>query len=183
MKIKKEASMAKDPRIDALEMALKNETTERKFYLDNASRTNNPLGKAMFIQIADDELEHYERLKEIHKIWSEKGKWPETLTVNKTKVRGVIRDLRGKGPSAPATAPADSDDLKAVQTALEFEANGAAFYAAMRDKCDDAQERAFFNLLADIEHEHYVSLLDAEEFLRDPEGWYRRTERHSLDGA
>jgi len=175
--------MAKDPRIDALEMALKNETTERKFYLDNASRAKNPLGKAMFVQIADDELEHYERLMEIHKIWSEKGKWPEKLTVSKTKVRSVIRDLKGKGPTSPATAPADSDDLKAVQTALEFEANGAAFYAAMRDKCSDPQERDFFNLLADIEHEHYVSLLDAEEFLRDPVGWYRRTERHSLDGA
>ncbi|MEN6466947.1 MAG: ferritin family protein [Syntrophaceae bacterium] len=175
--------MANDPRMDALELALKNETTERKFYLDNGSRTKNPLGKAMFLQIADDELEHYERLKEIHKIWSEKGKWPETLTVNMTKVRGVIRDLKGKGPGTPAAAPADSDDLKAVQTAIEFEANGAAFYAALRDRCDDPKEREFFNLLADIEHEHFVSLLDAEEFLRDPVGWYRRTERHSLDGA
>lgn len=175
--------MAKDPRIDALEVALKNETTERKFYLDNASRTNNHLGKAMFIQIADDELEHYERLKEIHQIWTEKGKWPDTLTVTRTKVRGVIRELKGKGPTSPAAAPADADDLKAVQTAIEFEANGAAFYAAMRDKCTDPKEREFFNLLADIEHEHYVSLLDAEEFLRDPEGWYRRTERHTLDGA
>lgn len=175
--------MAKDPRIGTLELALKNETSERKFYLDNASRTKNPLGKAMFVQIADDELEHYERLQEIHKIWSEKGKWPEVLTVSKTKVRGVIRALKGKGPESPASAPADSDDLKAVQTAIEFEANGAAFYAAMRDRCTDPKERDFFNLLADIEHEHYVSLLDAEEFLRDPEGWYRRTERHTLDGA
>lgn len=175
--------MADDTKIDALRLALKNETIERKFYLDNAARTKNDLGKAMFIQIADDELEHYDRLKEIQKIWSEKGKWPETLTVNKTKVRNILRDLKGKGPGAPAAAPADSDDLDAVQTAIEFEANGAAFYAALRDKCSDPQEREFFNLLADIEHEHYVSLLDAEEFLRDPEGWYRRTERHSLDGA
>jgi rubrerythrin len=172
--------MAKDPRMDALELALKNETTERKFYLDNAARTNNPLGKAMFIQIADDELEHYERLKEIHKIWSEKGKWPEALTVTKTKVRGILKDLKAKPLEG---AKADAGDLNAVQTAIEFEANGAAFYAALRDQCSDPKERAFFNLLADIEHEHYVSLLDAEEFLRDPEGWYRRTERHSLDGA
>jgi rubrerythrin len=175
--------MAKDPRIDALELALKNETNERKFYLENAFRTRNALGKAMFVQIADDELEHYERLKEIHKIWSEKGKWPEALTVNMSKVRGIISDLKGKGQGAPAAAPADSDDLKAVQTALEFEATGASFYAALRDRCADPKEREFFNLLADIEHEHYVSLLDAEEFLRDPEGWYRRTERHTLDGA
>ena len=48
--------MAKDQRSDALELALKNEATERKFYLDNAARTNNPLGKAMFLEIADDEL-------------------------------------------------------------------------------------------------------------------------------
>lgn len=175
--------MAKDERIDSLELALKNEATERKFYLDHAQRTENALGKAMFLEIADDELEHFQRLKELHAVWAEKGKWPETvpLNVKKTKVRGIIGQHAGK--PAPASSPSNADDLKAVQIAIEFEANGASFYASLRDRSTDPKERDFFNLLADIEHEHYISLRDVEEYLKDPEGWFRRTERHSLDGA
>ena len=52
-------------RLNALEVALNNETREREFYLKNAERTKNPLGKTMFKQIAADELEHYTRLKEL----------------------------------------------------------------------------------------------------------------------
>ncbi len=174
--------MAKDERMDSLELALKNEANERKFYLDHAQRTDNALGKEMFLEIADDELEHFQRLKELHTAWAEKGKWPETvpLKVKETKVRALI----GQHAKKPAPSPAsNADDLKAVQIAIEFEANGASFYASLRDRSTDQKERDFFNLLADIEHEHYISLRDVEEYLKDPEGWFRRTERHTLDGA
>ncbi|MBW2052603.1 MAG: hypothetical protein JRI85_10250 [Deltaproteobacteria bacterium] len=45
--------MNEKERLNALEAALNNETREREFYLKNAERTSNPLGKAMFKQIAD----------------------------------------------------------------------------------------------------------------------------------
>jgi rubrerythrin len=34
--------------------------------MKHAQRTKNPIGKAMFQQIGDEELGHYERLKELH---------------------------------------------------------------------------------------------------------------------
>jgi rubrerythrin len=57
-------------RLNALEVALNNEMREREFYLKNAKRTKNSLGKKMFQQIGDDELEHYERLKQLHQKWA-----------------------------------------------------------------------------------------------------------------
>ena len=56
-------------RLNALQVALNNEMKEHKFYLKNAERTKNPVGKAMFQQIAGEELEHYERLKQLHENW------------------------------------------------------------------------------------------------------------------
>ena len=56
-------------RLNALKVALNNEMSERQFYLKNVERTKNPVGKAMFQQIADEELEHYERLKQLHENW------------------------------------------------------------------------------------------------------------------
>jgi rubrerythrin len=59
--------MKEKDRLNALEVALNNEMREREFYHKHANRTKNPLGKKMFQQIGDEELEHYERLKQLHR--------------------------------------------------------------------------------------------------------------------
>jgi rubrerythrin len=170
-----------EERMNALEMALKNEMRERNFYLKHAERTSNPLGRAMFAQIAAEELEHYERLSQLAEIWKKDQKWPETipLKVKETAVKAVF------GTAARGTAPTagDDDDLKAVRVAIDFEAKGAQFYAELRDKSVDPKEKAFFELLANIEHEHFTSLKDTEEFFANPAGWFLKREASGLDGA
>ena len=169
-------------RLNTLEVALKNEMREHEFYKLNAERTKNPAGKSMFNQIAAEELEHYERLKQLHDQWAKEEKWPETvpLKVNDTMVGDVLKDLLQKAKEAPA---ADADDLKAVRTAIDFEGEGATYYALFRNKVTDPKEKAFFDLMANIEHEHYVSFKELEEYFVDPASWFRRTERTGLDGA
>ena len=174
--------MKKQENLNALEVALANEMREREFYLTNAGRTKNPVGKAMFNQIADEELEHYERLKEVHERWERNEKWPETvpLKVKDTIVKNLLKD---SVKSVDIMPEKDDDDLKAIQTAIDFESKGASNYAQLRDNVSDPKEKEFFNLLSNIEHEHYLSLKDTEEYLTDPASWYVKTERHGLDGA
>ena len=174
--------MKEQENMNALEVALNNEMREREFYLKNAERTKNPVGKAMFNQIADEELEHYERLKEIHERWERNEKWPETipLEVKDTIVKDILKDSVKNLDKMPEK---DDDDLKAIQTAIDFESKGASHYAKLRDDVSDPKEKEFFNLLASIEHEHYLSLKDTEEYLTDPASWYTKTEHHGLDGA
>ena len=173
--------MNEKERLSALEVALNNETREREFYLKNAKRSKNPLGKAMFQQIGDDELEHYERLKQLHQKWTKQEKWPGTvpLKVKDTIVKDVLLDFLKK---VDKTAKSDADDLQAVRTAIDFEAKGAKYYAKLRDDVSDPKEKQFFDLLSRIENEHYLSLKDTEEYLTDPTSWYRKMEHHSLDG-
>jgi rubrerythrin len=169
-------------RLNALETALNNEMREHEFYLKHAQRTVNPVSKAMFEQIAGEELEHYERLQQIHGNWEKQKRWPETLPlkVKNTVVRDILKDMLDKAKGLPK---GDDDDLAAIRTAVEFEAKGAEFYARLRDQVSDPKEKAFFNLLADIEHEHFVSLKDTEEFLSEPAQWYQKHEGTGLDGA
>ena len=169
-------------RLNALEVALNNEKREREFYLKNAKRTKNALGKKMFQQIGDDELEHYQRLKELSQKWTKKEKWPETvpLKVNQTVVKDILLDFLKK---ADEKSQSDTDDLEAVRTAIDFEAKGAKFYADLRDAVTNPREKEFFGLLATIENEHYLSLKDTEEYLIDPISWYRKMEHHTLDGG
>jgi rubrerythrin len=169
-------------RLNALEVALNNEMREREFYLKNANRTKNPLGKKMFQQIGDDELEHYERLKQLHQKWAKQEKWPETvpLKVKDTIVKDILLDFVKK---VDVTAKGDSDDLEAVRTAIDFEAKGAKYYADLRDSLSNPKEKEFFDLLSKMENEHYVSLKDTEEYFIDPASWYLKAEHHTLDGA
>jgi rubrerythrin len=174
--------MNEKDRLNALEVALNNETRERKFYLKQAKRTKNPLGKRMFQQIGDDELEHYQRLKQLHRKWAKQEKWPETvpLKVKDTVVRDILLEFVQK---VDQMAKGDSDDLEAIRTAVDFEAKGAKFYAELRDGVSDPKEKEFFDLLSKMENEHYVSLKDTEEYFIDPASWYRKAEHHTLDGA
>lgn len=169
-------------RLNALDLALGNEMSEREFYLKHAERTRNPLGRAMFQQIADEELEHYQRLNSLYERWKYEEKWPETipLEVHATQVRNTINKVVS---AVTKMDPADDDDLEALRIAIDFEYKGAEVYARLRDSMDQANEKAFFALLSSIEREHYLSLKDAEEYLTDPESWYARHERHGLDGA
>ena len=170
-----------EKRLNSLEIALKNEMNEHRFYLKNAERTANPVGKAMFSQIASEELEHHERLKQLAEIWKKEKKWPETvpLRVNETAVKSVFGKAAKKGSKSAGNA----DDLAAVREAIEFEAKGAQFYAELRDQSADPKEKAFFGMLADIEHEHFVSLKDTEEYFVSPGAWFQKHESTSLDGA
>ena len=174
--------MNEKERMNALEVALNNEMREREFYLKNAKRTKNAFGKAMFQQIADDELEHYERLKQLHENWKKKEKWPETvpLKVNNSVVKDILVGLLKE---VDKTSKGDADDLEAVRTAVDFEDKGAKFYGTLRDSVSDPKEKQFFDLLARIEHEHYLSLKDTEEYLTDPASWYQKVEHHTLDGG
>jgi rubrerythrin len=135
----------------------------------------------MFQQIGDDELEHYERLKQLHQKWVKQERWPETvpLKVKDTIVKDVLLEFV---KNVDQTAKGDSDDLEAVRTAIDFEAKGAKFYAELRDSVTSPTEKQFFALLSNMENEHYLSLKDTEEYFIDPVSWYRVKEHHTLDG-
>ena len=169
-------------RMNALKFALENEQKEREFYLANARRTKNLAGKNMFKQIADEEKEHYEVLKKLHDKWEEKKKWPETvpLKVRKSLAGSILISMSGK---KSARFNGNEDDLKAVRTAIDFEARGMALYTKLGEESTDPREKEFFNLIASVERQHFLSLCDTEVFLTDPATWFQNVEKASLDGA
>ncbi len=169
-------------RINALKTALGNEMKEREFYLQHSKRTTNPVGKAMFLQIANEELEHHERLQQLHDKWEKEEKWPESVPLEiagsnlKTTMQKVIDETQN-------LEPGDADDLEAVRTAIAFEADGVKFYEKLRDGSQNEREKAFFALLVTIENEHLQSLIESEAFFLDPAQWYQQNEHSGLDGV
>lgn len=171
-----------EERIQALEVALTNETREKEFYLKNAERTTNPLGKLMFASIASDEDEHYRRILVLHSRLREEGKWPETLPL---EVKGTkVKDVLGKFVnSVDTSSKADRNDKEAVKIAIDFEIKGEKFYSDLAKKAENPVEKKFYQFLSSIEGEHRLSLQDTLEYFEDPAGWFRVKERHTIDGA
>ena len=169
-------------RMNALKFALENEQKEREFYLANARRTKNMAGKNMFKQIADEEKEHYEVLKKLNEKWQQQKKWPATvpLKVRKSLAGSILKAMAGK---KAARIAGNEDDLKAIRTAIDFEARGVALYTKLEKESADPKEKAFFNSIASVERDHLLSLRDTEEFLTDPATWYQNAEKPALDGA
>jgi rubrerythrin len=171
-----------DKRMNALSFALENEQKEHDFYIANARATKNMAGKNMFKQIADEEKEHYEILKKLHSKWEQQKKWPATvpLKVKKSLAGSILKSMSGK---KSARIAGSETELKAVRTAIDFEARGVDLYSKLEKQSTDPKEKAFFNLIASVERDHWLSLRDTEEFLTDPASWYQNVERSGLDGA
>lgn len=171
-----------EKKINALVFALENEEKEWEFYLDQARKTKNLAGKNMFERIADEEKEHWEMLTKLHQKWVQKQKWPETvpLIVRPSAVGAILKSMRDE--KAARIAGTDAE-LKAIRTAIDFEARGMALYSKLAKQCSDPNEQDFFQMLASVEREHFLSLKNTEEFLLDPAFWYLRMEKSGLDGA
>jgi rubrerythrin len=159
-------------RINSIEFAINNEIREREFYLKNARASVNPVSRATFEVLADEELEHIERLKELHETLSLDGCWPENfnLTIRASRISAVLSDLVNKYKEV---FDAEPETLDAIRTAIESEAESAKFYLRLRDMVENPMEREFFGRLAEVEMDHCRALKNTEQFLADPEVWSR----------
>ncbi|MCK7500270.1 MAG: hypothetical protein MZW92_65735 [Comamonadaceae bacterium] len=127
----------------------------------------------MFLQIADDELEHYSRPRAAPREVDGAGKMaqkPWISVVRGTAIGETLREL--VGAKAAGSPESDADDMEALPGGCRFRIQGGSRPgAALAMGMDDVREKAFFELLAGIEREHYLALKDAQEHFLDPWSW------------
>jgi rubrerythrin len=170
-----------EQKIKSIALALINEVQERNFYLSQSNKTDNPVGRSMFIRIAEDEEAHYQRLKKIHEELSLKGTWPETVTpvIKKTDLMKTLLQLAGASAAIPA---ATRDDIEALKIAIDFESKGFGFYTGLSRDAEVPSEKEFFKLLASMEREHLLSLQETMHYFESPGDWFAEREKPCLDG-
>ena len=57
------------------------------------------------------------------------------------------------------------------------------YYKEQANLSDSETVKEFFTSISAEEQGHYLALIDYIEYIKDPVGWFTRTEHHSLDGA
>jgi rubrerythrin len=167
-------------RMSSIEFAYKNEKTEMDYYLKQAERSSNEVVKRLFETLAADEGEHMKVIASLHAKLVEDGAWPQDvpIRVGKTSI-GYILDQLPRNKHFQVEH--DADDMTALKAAIDFEENGIKFYKELASKCENPQEMQFFDFLAEMEREHFLSIQDSILFLEDPATWFATNEHSGLE--
>jgi rubrerythrin len=173
--------MSIDASLTALDKALQLEIDGMAFYRKAAAESKNQLAKEMFAYLADAEVTHMDKIKQISGSLKETGNWFRTDD-NKghADIKEIFKRLANDNKDK---LESDATDIHALETGLGLEVKSIDFYTAQYAGSNDANEKAFYLSLVDEENSHYRTLQDMKFYLEDPAAWFAEHEKHGLDGA
>lgn len=176
--------MKKQTRISAqaLKAALQMEIEGKEFYQKTAEKSDSLLAKKLFERLAEEEDVHIQRINEIFKTIKSWAEWParETTFKHEKSLKKVFREaIKGMDREAKGS----SSELEAIKTAIGMEDKSYTFYRSRDAEATYTGEKLFYQALTAEEREHYLALVDAREYLTNPQGWFTVKEHWSLDGG
>ncbi len=168
--------------LEALRIALQMEIDGQAYYLKLSKSSDSQAGRELFRSLAAEEDIHRQKFEEIYDAIGSRKAWPrisfEPVRAQKlrTLFAGATKRL-GKEVTAPAT------ELDSINMAMTMETRSYDLYKSRSSIAAHDAEREFYQALAGEEREHYLTLLDYYEYLKDPAGWFVTHEHPSLDGG
>ena len=169
--------------LEGVKIAVQMEIEGRKYYMKASQKSSNELGKKLLESLAAEEDVHRQKFEEIYNALRDKKAWPEVhfQPDGGKRLRTIFVRVTGVGGGSNVKAAAT--ELDAVQTAMNLENKTHDFYENQGKSALYEAEREFYNTLATEEREHYLILLDYQEYLKDPASWFVQKEHPSLDGG
>ncbi len=155
---------------ETLQKSLALEEQGYKWYSEGAEKITNSLGRRLLKRLADDELNHIKRIKDIYnslinnkldevKIDPPKiAIFDEIFDRMKGQIDEAIEDLTEVGV----------DDEEIINVALELEAHARFFYEEAARKTSDKTVKEFYELLAKEEKSHQELLQKTNQYLANP---------------
>jgi rubrerythrin len=168
--------------LEALQIAIQMEVEGKEFYLKASRESENPLGKKLLESLAAEEDVHQQEFSRIYNVIRYKKDWPESdfKPSGGSKLRTVFAEALKTSRQDVKTT---SSEIDAAQLAIDMENKSFEFYTKQSNIASYDIEKEFYNTLAIEEREHSLILLDYYEYLKDPVGWFVKTEHPSLDGS
>ena len=168
--------------LEGLKTAIQMETDGKQFYLKASQKSGNEAGKKLLAELAAEEDLHRQKFEEIFESIRDKNAWPAVSF--RTDGGSHLRTIFSRAiEQAVKSFKAPGSELEAVQTAANMEGKTYDFYVSQSQSTAYPAAREFYEALAAQEREHQLILLDYQEFLKDPNGWFVGKEHHMLDGV
>ncbi len=171
-----------DKTLEALQIAIQMEIDGKEYYLKASQQSTNELGKKLLESLAREEDTHRQKFEEMYNAIQSKRASPTTDFQPDGGKR--LRTIFAKATEEMGSnIKAHATELNAVQTAMDMENKTYDFYRSQGKNANYDAERGFYETISAEENEHHLILLDYYEYLKDPAGWFVKTEHPSLDGS
>lgn len=181
----------------ALTYAAINEQEGYRFYTELAEHIKDDRGKAMFLGLAKDEVQHYHILMAQHASLSSGRGWltvdealrafvppiETALAVPPAEVDAVPHErLFPAAAEVAAQLDAGTGDVEAVDLALAAEKRGYDIYARAAQTATDRNAKAAYHMLMQEEGRHYEWLQRSRTYLVNNNTYWDDTELPFFEG-
>ena len=167
-----------------LEAAIKMEKDGRNFYLKSSRAAKNAAAKRLLVSLADEELKHIDRIKEIHEGLKEDRDWADfRKTISRTakaKLRLVFRPLSS---AEKKRLKADPSNLEALEISMKKEKASYDYYDRQSKDTGVRIAKVFYERLKKEEEHHYELLEEAYSLLSDPASWFVAKEGRVMEAG
>ncbi|MEW5744102.1 MAG: ferritin family protein [Nitrospirota bacterium] len=161
--------------MNSIEVSLKMETDAVTFYSEAADRTNYPVGRKMFLSIAEDEKRHIEMLNQL--LRGLELTFKEASPVGQVKT--IFEQMKDQ---MMQRVSATSDEMEAFKIAMQMEKEGAAFYRKAAAEASTEKEKKLFERLVREEEQHFAIFSNTYSFMKDTGNWFMWQEHSIVEG-
>lgn len=147
--------------LDAVMRAMEIEKDTFDFYTRAGQKTFDQGGKRIFRWLAKTEEAHYLKLSELYSALEESGRW--------VFYGGSTISFEEECPGSGCVG-FDTNDLEALEIAIDIEKKGIAYYEELAAKTDDPDGRGMLMTLRDEEIEHLRVITEEYDRIKKAEG-------------
>ena len=154
---------------NAIKTAIQMEKDGYSFYKKASAQTSSQMGKDIFESLAKDEQLHLEVFQKLFENRIEKTEWKSL--VNSSKKYADI-DIFPKDLSQIDGANPDTNELDAIQIAMNSEKEAIDYYGEIKEKTNEEHVRQIINEIIEQEKSHYSILQEEFDHLSKTGYWY-----------
>ena len=156
---------------EALRAAIDLEQRGHDYYAGIATHADNPLTKVVFSSLADEELQHMERARQLY----EETGAGETPSVPLGSVEEVVRAIFEESDWSKRKTWR-MDNAAAYDHATELERESIALYGKLAEETESPAEKGFFLRMQEEEMGHLSALQNVSNYLEHTADWFASQE-------
>jgi rubrerythrin len=154
---------------NAVKTAIQMEKDGYSFYIKAAAQTSSKMGREIFESLAKDEQLHLEVFQKMFQNKIEKSEWNNL--VNSSKKYADI-DIFPKDLKQIEGANPDTNELDALEFAMNSEIKAIDYYTEIKEKTKDENIRQIISEIIQQEKNHYSILQEEFDYLGKTGYWY-----------
>jgi rubrerythrin len=151
--------------IEGIRAAMLAERAGYEFYRMAAERTQDPEGRKVFEQLAQEEQAHFEYLGKHYQALVAKGALAKGVTLDKAHQLATNHPIFS--PELKARLKGAHFEMSALAIAAQLELNGINHYHSLASKATAPAAKKLFEELADWERGHYCAFIRQQQELQE----------------